>query len=159
MQPRCRQSVNETALCSPTNLTLSWRNICYKVKVKKNDSYVMDFFKGRRMEYISILNGVSGVVKSGTLMAILGSRYQLIDLVLGNPFVILLMFFIFSGAGKTSLLATISKRIKKRTTGDILLNGKLFTRELMAKISGFVPQEDLAVKSLTVQEHMEFMVN
>ncbi|XP_074109640.1 brown isoform X3 [Cotesia typhae] len=157
MQPRCRQSVNETVLCSPTNLTLSWRNICYKVKVKKNDSYVTDFFKGRRMKYISILNGVSGVVKSGTLMAILGSRYQLIDLVLGNPFLILLMFFIFSGAGKTSLLATISKRIKKRTTGDILLNGKLFTRELMAKISGFVPQEDLAVKSLTVQEHMEFM--
>lgn len=29
----------------------------------------------------------------------------------------------------------------------------------MSKISGFVPQEDLAIKSLTVQEHMEFMVN
>ncbi|XP_057331763.1 protein scarlet-like [Microplitis mediator] len=135
MQPRLRQSVNETALCSPTNLTLSWKNICYSVKVKKNESYMMDFFRGRRMESINILNGVSGVVKSGTLMAILGS----------------------SGAGKTSLLATISRKIKKRTTGEILLNGKLFTRQLMSKISGFVPQEDLAIKSLTVQEHMEFM--
>lgn len=75
MQPRLRQSVNETALCSPTNLTLSWKNICYSVKVKKNESYMMDFFRGRRMESINILNGVSGVVKSGTLMAILGSRY------------------------------------------------------------------------------------
>lgn len=28
----------------------------------------------------------------------------------------------------------------------------------MIKISGFVPQYDLAVESLTVQEHMEFMV-
>lgn len=28
----------------------------------------------------------------------------------------------------------------------------------MSRISGFVPQQDLAVESLTVQEHMEFMV-
>lgn len=28
----------------------------------------------------------------------------------------------------------------------------------MSRISGFVPQEDLAVEALTVQEHMEFMV-
>lgn len=65
---------------------------------------------------------------------------------------------IFSGAGKTTLLATISKRIKGESTGEILLNGKLVSRDVMARISGFVPQEDLAVESLTVQEHMEFMV-
>ena len=42
--------------------------------------------------------------------------------------------------------------------GDVFLNGQPADQELMARISGFVPQEDLSVESLTVQEHMEFMV-
>lgn len=48
--------------------------------------------------------------------------------------------------------------MKGEAIGDILLNGKPVGRQLMSRISGFVPQEDLAVESLTVQEHMEFMV-
>lgn len=42
--------------------------------------------------------------------------------------------------------------------GEILLNGKSISKEEMIKISSFVPQQDLAIESLTVQEHMEFMV-
>lgn len=42
--------------------------------------------------------------------------------------------------------------------GDILVNGKTVDRNFMNHISGFVPQQDLAVDSLTVGEHMEFMV-
>ena len=44
------------------------------------------------------------------------------------------------------------------TSGDVFLNGEPVNQELMARMSGFVPQEDLSVDSLTVQEHMEFMV-
>lgn len=42
--------------------------------------------------------------------------------------------------------------------GDVMINGEIVDRELLNNISGFVPQNDLAVESLTVQEHMEFMV-
>ncbi|KAF7991387.1 hypothetical protein HCN44_002949 [Aphidius gifuensis] len=127
--------LTETPLCSPKNLCLTWKNIFYTVKKNKNDGYWRDLFKGRQMENVQLLHSVSGAVKSGTLLAILGP----------------------SGAGKTTLLATISKRIKGESTGDILLNGKMINRDMMSRISGFVPQDDLSIESLTVQEHMEFM--
>lgn len=40
-----------------------------------------------------------------------------------------------------------------------MLNGRLAGADLIARISGFVPQQDLAVEDLTVDEHMEFMVS
>lgn len=64
-----------------------------------------------------------------------------------------------SGAGKTTLLATISLRAKLKRDGEILVNGRMVSPGLMAKISGFVPQHDLVFPTLTVTEHMEFMVN
>nr|WOD55116.1 ABCG transpoter Redboy2 [Hymenopus coronatus] len=62
-----------------------------------------------------------------------------------------------SGAGKTTLLATISQRLKGEMEGDILVNGKVVNQNLMARISGFVPQQDLAINSLTLMEHIKFM--
>jgi hypothetical protein len=43
-------------------------------------------------------------------------------------------------------------------SGEVLLNGEPVDNEFMSQISGFVPQQDLAIEALTVQEHMEFMV-
>lgn len=40
-----------------------------------------------------------------------------------------------------------------------MLNGRLTDGGLIARISGFVSQEDLAIEDLTVTEHMEFMVS
>ena len=40
-----------------------------------------------------------------------------------------------------------------------MLNGRLAGADLIARISGFVPQEDLSIDDLTVAEHMEFMVS
>lgn len=44
-------------------------------------------------------------------------------------------------------------------TGYLMLNGRLAGADLIARISGFVPQHDLAIEDLTVNEHMEFMVS
>jgi len=43
-------------------------------------------------------------------------------------------------------------------TGNILING-VETGSFMSKVSGYVYQEDLFVGSLTVSEHLHFMVN
>lgn len=69
------------------------------------------------------------------------------------------LFSTISGAGKTTLLAAISRRDKSAMTGYLMLNGRLAGADLISRISGFVPQEDLAIEDLTVAEHMEFMVN
>lgn len=78
---------------------------------------------------------VSGHIESGQLVAILGS----------------------SGAGKTSLLATISKRYRGPVEGKVLLNGNPIGRRTMTKLSCFVPQFDITVDSLTPNEHLYFM--
>lgn len=46
-----------------------------------------------------------------------------------------------------------------KLSGEVLLNGEPVDIEIMSRMSGFLPQQDLAVESLTVQEHMEFMVS
>ncbi|KOB66961.1 Bm-ok protein, partial [Operophtera brumata] len=48
-------------------------------------------------------------------------------------------------------------RKKKTQTRYLMLNGRLAGADLIARISGFVPQEDLSIEDLTVDEHMEFM--
>ncbi|XP_076759309.1 brown isoform X2 [Xylocopa sonorina] len=117
------------------DLCLTWRNICYTLEKKTNGGSLRAIFGLQRTEFVQLLNEVSGVVRSGMLMAIMGP----------------------SGAGKTTLLATISRRVKGKATGDVLLNGKPIDTGQMIRISAFAPQTDLAVESLTVQEHMEFM--
>ncbi|XP_071440785.1 protein scarlet-like isoform X2 [Hetaerina americana] len=112
--------------------TLSWKNISVRVKKKRKETFLNLFPK---YEDTEILNNVSGVVHSGSLVAIMGA----------------------SGAGKTTLLATISQRIKAHSTGEILLNGQNVSKEVMRQISGFVPQQDLHVETLTVEETLSFM--
>ncbi|XP_076631600.1 brown [Colletes latitarsis] len=119
----------------PKDLCLTWKNISYTVQKRINGGSLRAIFGLQHTEFVQLLNEVSGIVNSGMLMAIMGP----------------------SGAGKTTLLATISRRVKGRATGEILLNGKPIDTGQMIRISGFVPQTDLAVESLTVQEHMEFM--
>ncbi|KAK9306512.1 hypothetical protein QLX08_002881 [Tetragonisca angustula] len=117
------------------DLCFTWRNISYTVEKKVNGGSLRAIFGLQHTEFIQLLNGVNGIVNSGMLMAIMGP----------------------SGAGKTTLLATISRRVKGKATGDVLLNGKPIDTGQMIRISGFVPQTDLAVESLTILEHMEFM--
>ncbi|CAH3965837.1 protein scarlet-like isoform X2 [Pieris brassicae] len=116
---------------TPENLTLAWKDLSVYRKRKTQTS----IWRSATYEEVKVLHGVSGIVSSGNLIALMGS----------------------SGAGKTTLLAAISRRDKSATTGYLMLNGRLAGADLIARISGFVPQEDLSIEDLTVAEHMEFM--
>ncbi|KAG6464661.1 hypothetical protein O3G_MSEX014657 [Manduca sexta] len=116
---------------APENLTLAWKDLSVYRKKKTQTS----IWRSATYEEVKVLHGVSGIVSSGNLVALMGS----------------------SGAGKTTLLAAISRRDKSAMTGYLMLNGRLAGADLIARISGFVPQEDLAIEDLTVAEHMSFM--
>lgn len=79
---------------------------------------------------------VSGVVRPGELLAIMGA----------------------SGAGKTSLLNVLTSRNteKLRVSGDRCMNGVPVTSDMLTSISGYVQQEDLFIGTLTVREHLIF---
>jgi len=61
-----------------------------------------------------------------------------------------------SGAGKTSLLEVLCRRVKKRVTGIILVNGRQISTRTLLKISGYVSQEDILMGSLTPLELLRF---
>lgn len=63
-----------------------------------------------------------------------------------------------SGAGKTTLLAAISQRLRGNLTGDVVLNGMAMERNQMTRISSFLPQFEINVKTFTAYEHLYFMV-
>lgn len=85
---------------------------------------------------VSSFIAVSGHLKTGDLIAILGG----------------------SGAGKTTLLAAISQRLRGNLTGDVVLNGLAMDRHQMTRISSFLPQFEINVKTFTAYEHLYFMV-
>lgn len=81
---------------------------------------------------------VPGIARPGELVAIMGA----------------------SGAGKTTLLNILNfrNRGKLKIKGDVKLNGKVADWELITRHSGYVQQEDLFMSTLTVKEHLNFMV-
>ncbi|KFB36638.1 AGAP007655-PA-like protein [Anopheles sinensis] len=117
---------------------LEWKNLT--VSVRPSGNSIQAEWTGRpghqqRKETV-ILRNANGAVRSDNLVAIMGP----------------------SGAGKTTLLAAISMRITGATTvhGKVLINGLYVTRTQMKQLTGFVPQYDIALKSLTVAEHLSF---
>jgi len=81
-----------------------------------------------------ILKGVSGMFSPGRLSAIMGP----------------------SGAGKSSLISVLSGRTK-RTGGVIYINGEMYDDlRKFKKVMGFVPQEDIMHRRLTVKEILKF---
>jgi len=84
-----------------------------------------------------ILDDLSGTVKPGEFLAILGA----------------------SGAGKTTLLNFLSgkdpsKNLKK--TGDVLVNGENRNDIDFNKYIGYVQQDDVLIQSMTVREWLTF---
>ncbi|KAF9384519.1 hypothetical protein BGX21_001280, partial [Mortierella sp. AD011] len=78
-----------------------------------------------------VLKQVTGIVKPGQVMAIMGA----------------------SGAGKTSLLDILARRHKSGTVhGNIYVNGKTISNREYKRVVGYVDQEDTLMSTLTVYE-------
>ncbi|KAF9930860.1 hypothetical protein FBU30_011149 [Linnemannia zychae] len=78
-----------------------------------------------------VLRQVSGIVKPGQVMAIMGA----------------------SGAGKTSLLDILARRHKSGTIyGHTYVNGRTVSNSQFKRVVGFVDQEDTLMPTLTVYE-------
>lgn len=81
----------------------------------------------------TIIEGITGMVSPGEVLAILGP----------------------SGSGKSTLLNIISGRLQSRHGGAVLANGKRLTRAEIKRI-GFVAQDDVLYPHLTVRETLVF---
>lgn len=79
----------------------------------------------------SILNHVTGTVRPGELLAIMGA----------------------SGAGKSTLLDILARKNKSgKVEGQFYLNGRDIPDEAFRRVTGFVDQEDTLLPTLTVYE-------
>ncbi|KAL2916645.1 hypothetical protein HK105_203757 [Polyrhizophydium stewartii] len=76
-----------------------------------------------------ILKGVTGEIKSSRMTAIMGP----------------------SGAGKTTFMNVLCGKVS-RTKGDLFVNGKRAEIPDYKKIMGYVPQDDVMLRELTVRE-------
>jgi ABC-type multidrug transport system ATPase subunit len=79
----------------------------------------------------TILDGVSGAVHPGQVMAIMGA----------------------SGAGKSTFLDILARKNKRGSvSGSVLVNGREVGDEEFRNVVGFVDQEDTLMSTLTVYE-------
>ncbi|KAJ3087330.1 hypothetical protein HK102_011342, partial [Quaeritorhiza haematococci] len=78
---------------------------------------------------VEIMAGISGELKSGRMCAIMGP----------------------SGAGKTTFVSLLTGKAK-RTSGVVRINGKEDELSHYKKLIGFVPQEDIMLRELTVRD-------
>lgn len=106
-------------------------DVVYKVKTPKEGCLRQ---KRKSSEEKVILNGVTGIVCPGEMLAMLGP----------------------SGSGKTTLLTALGGRLGgRRLTGQITYNNKPFSNALKRNI-GFVTQDDVMYAHLTVTETLVF---
>jgi len=78
---------------------------------------------------VEIMRGVTGEFKAGRTCCIMGP----------------------SGAGKTTFVNLLTEKVK-RTSGEVRINGKKESLKKYKKLIGFVPQEDIMIRELTVQD-------
>ncbi|XP_046463103.1 protein white-like isoform X2 [Daphnia pulex] len=111
--------------------TYCWKNV--EVQLEVNQSHC---FNGMARVQKKILKSVTGCLKPGEFLAIMGA----------------------SGAGKTTLLNCLTFRNarKLKINGERYLNGAEVNTDILARISGFVQQDDLFIPTLTVKEHLQF---
>ena len=90
--------------------------------------------RGKAVKYI--INNIRGCI-SGGLWGIMGA----------------------SGSGKTTLLSVLSLRLdtqRMKIEGDVRINGKTYTKNLLKSMSGYVMQDDLVHAMLTVHETLMY---
>ncbi|MED6169163.1 hypothetical protein PIB30_018881 [Stylosanthes scabra] len=113
-----------------TPVTLKFEDVVYKIKIEHGG--LLDK-KKKTSERKVILNGVTGMVQPGEILAMLGP----------------------SGSGKTTLLTALGGRLGGRLNGKITYNGNPFSNA-MKRNTGFVTQDDVLHPHLTVTETLVF---
>ncbi|XP_042040555.1 ABC transporter G family member 9-like isoform X1 [Salvia splendens] len=111
-------------------LTLKFDEVVYKIRIQPAGGLLK---KKTKSEKRQILNGVSGSVYPGEMLAMLGP----------------------SGSGKTTLLTSLGGRLGGDLTGTITYNGKPFSNAMKRNI-GFVTQDDVLYPNLTVAETLVY---
>ena len=91
-----------------------------------------------------ILKGVTGHIHAGRMTAIMGPSGYLIPL---------LQTLIINSAGKTTFLNVLCGKVN-RTHGVLKISGKETEVHKFKKICGFVPQEDVMHRGMTVRENI-----
>eukprot|EP01103_Thecamoeba_quadrilineata_P004182 TRINITY_DN1390_c0_g1_i2.p1 TRINITY_DN1390_c0_g1~~TRINITY_DN1390_c0_g1_i2.p1 ORF type:complete len:500 (-),score=73.84 TRINITY_DN1390_c0_g1_i2:336-1835(-) len=123
--------IESNSLLSPfTPTTLIWENINYSLPAPNRCS---------NSEPKKILSGVSGYVKPGNILAIMGS----------------------TGAGKSTLLDILAGRTKKGTMeGTITANNQTISRlSSYNQLCGYVTQDDCLFPNQTVNETFQFVAD
>jgi len=106
--------------------TFAWENLDYVVPYKADPS-------GEKQ----LLTGIAGLVKPGTMTALMGS----------------------SGAGKTTLLDVLAQRKSMGTvTGQVEVDGMPLRRDFQ-RTTGYCEQLDVHVPECTVREALQFSAN
>lgn len=125
-------------------------DVCYRIKIenksKEGSSFRRIFNRGStsstddqgstaKIQERTILNGITGMVSPGEILAILGP----------------------SGSGKSTMLNVLAGRLHQGhgLTGTILTNNKKPTKHI-SKRTGFVTQDDILYPHLTVRETLVF---
>ncbi|KAI8866913.1 hypothetical protein GQ42DRAFT_165178 [Ramicandelaber brevisporus] len=104
---------------------LYWNNVDYTVKTGR----------GKKATTRQILTGVSGSLRPGELVGLMGS----------------------SGAGKTTQLNCLAGRISTgKLSGTVLMNGMKRNPHVFKKQIAYVEQDDLLYSTLTVRETIQY---
>ncbi|XP_022979566.1 ABC transporter G family member 14-like [Cucurbita maxima] len=117
-------------------VTLKFEELVYKVKLQGKGGGCFGGGGGGSLEATrekTILNGLSGVVLPGEILAMLGP----------------------SGSGKTTLLTALGGRLSGKLSGKITYNGQPFSGATKRR-TGFVAQDDVLYPHLTVCETLLF---
>lgn len=109
---------------------VQFEEIVYKVKIEEKGMCCGVTLSTREK---TILNGVTGMVCPGEILAMLGP----------------------SGSGKTTLLTALGGRLSGKLSGKITYNGQPFSGSIKRR-TGFVAQDDVLYPHLTVIETLVF---
>lgn len=111
-------------------ITLKFEEVVYKVKLEQKGVCWGGTWGAKEK---TILNGITGIVCPGEILAMLGP----------------------SGSGKTTLLTALGGRLNGKLSGKITYNGHPFSGAIKRR-TGFVAQDDVLYPHLTVTETLLF---
>ncbi|KAL9389437.1 hypothetical protein Peur_018042 [Populus x canadensis] len=151
-EPSVSSSINNTSSCSQDQVlqgqqepalsrftilraslrpvTLEFADVAYSVTLSTKGTW---FTSSEPKSTRTVLNGASGIVRPGELLAMLGP----------------------SGSGKTTLLTALAGRLPGKVSGTITYNGQAFSSS-MKRRTGFVTQDDVLYPHLTVLETLTY---